>query len=200
MANKAYLEYAKVEKPAGHLNSPQVADRDSVPQVWIALPTGIIKINYDAALLQDSVKGGLGLVLRDHAGVKRKFVSIPMYFNSALQGEILAVRAALRLALELGFTQVQVETDCREVVKYILDHSCSAPIDSAVVIGDIWKLSSSFSSISFHCISRAINGVVDALARKAMSLVCLTDWPLSTQWLHELCSCEAAACTHSRSK
>ncbi|XP_043710516.1 uncharacterized protein LOC122659473 [Telopea speciosissima] len=182
MANKAYLEFAEVGKPEGLSNSSQVADRDSPPQVWIVPPTGITKINYDAALPQDNAKGGLGLVLRDHAG------------------ELLAVRAALRLALELGLKQVQVESDCREAVNYILDHSCIAPIDSAVVLGDIWKLSTSFSSISFHCISRAINGVADALARKALSLVCLIDWPLSTQWLHELCSREAAACTHPLSQ
>ncbi|XP_043692873.1 uncharacterized protein LOC122643303 [Telopea speciosissima] len=157
------------------LSKSQVADRDSPPHVWTVPPTSITKINCDATLPQDNAKGGLGLVLRDHAGNQRKFVSIPMCFNSALQGELLAVCAALRLALELGLTQVQVESDCREVVNYILDHSYTTPIDSAVVLGDIWKLSASFSSISFHYISRAINGVADALAKKALSLVCLTD-------------------------
>ncbi|XP_043700241.1 uncharacterized protein LOC122650950 [Telopea speciosissima] len=174
-ADKAYLEYAKVEKPAGHLNSPQVAGRDSAPLVWIAPLLGFFKINCDVALPQENVKGGLGLVLRDHAGVPMKFVSILMFFDSALQGELLVVRTALRLTLELGFSQIQVETDCREAVNYMLNQSGSPPCNSAVLISDIWKLSSSFSSVSFLFISRATNGAADALARKALSFVCLID-------------------------
>ncbi|XP_043693128.1 uncharacterized protein LOC122643578 [Telopea speciosissima] len=140
-------------------------------------PIGNIKANCDAALAGDSSRGGLGLVLRDHTGSVRKAISIPTRLSSVIQDELLAIHNVLTVALDEGFSHLQVESDSNTAVGYILKHHSNPPSDVIDIISDVQWLSASFTSITFSYVPRAMNFVVDALARKALPLVYETVWP-----------------------
>ncbi|XP_042486770.1 uncharacterized protein LOC122066995 [Macadamia integrifolia] len=163
---------------------------------WEAPPRGFVKANYDAAHPQGGISGGLGIIYRKHDGHLHKALSIPQPFASAIQGEALAIRTTLSQALGYGYTHLLIELDCKEIIDYIQDPRSFPPGEVAVVIEDVHKLCSSFASIFFHFIPRAINSIADALPRKALSIMCRTNWPITTPWLQDLCVDEAIGCTH----
>ncbi|XP_043714817.1 uncharacterized protein LOC122663178 [Telopea speciosissima] len=122
MAEKAFLEYADVWMPSRVGSAPSPSHNNTVLQrSWTAPPSGFIKVNCDTALPVNSSKGGLGVVFRDHNGMQGRCVSIPHSFGTASQGELLTIHLALKLALESGFTQIQLESDCKEAVDFIHD-------------------------------------------------------------------------------
>ncbi|XP_043691682.1 uncharacterized protein LOC122642306 [Telopea speciosissima] len=156
---------------------------------------GFIKVNCDAALTVDLSKGGLGVIFRDHIGAVVKAGSIPQKLGSVIQGEIMAIRSAFIYALELSFDYLIVESDSRDAIAFC-DGSKSPRWEVEDLVADVVRLKSSFSSISFSFIPRVMNGIPDALARKALSIGCIANWPNSIQWLQELCVTEATDCTH----
>ncbi|XP_043705532.1 uncharacterized protein LOC122655400 [Telopea speciosissima] len=159
-----------------------------------------IKANCNAALGKENSRGGLGIVFRDHTGSLKKAILVPLRLSSVLQGELMAIRTAVFVALEEGFTHLQVETDSMVAVELIHQSNSVPPTDVVNILSDIHRLSASFSSIVFSCIPRDLNSVADTLARKALPLVCETDWPISILWLHDLCVNEATGCTHPRNQ
>ncbi|XP_043704040.1 uncharacterized protein LOC122654127 [Telopea speciosissima] len=141
----------------------------------IGPPTvGVVKANCDATLTKDAAKGGLGVIFRDHTGVLLKVRSLPQLFGSIIQGEVMAIRSALVSALELGFNNLLVEFDSRDAIMFIEGRK-SPGWEVEDLVADVARLKSSFSSIAFSFVPRAVNDVSDALARKALSLGYVTD-------------------------
>ncbi|XP_043718124.1 uncharacterized protein LOC122666080 [Telopea speciosissima] len=161
-----------------------------------APPLGFIKVNCDAANTQGDTAGGLGIIFRDHNGRPLKALSISQVVSSAIPGEALAIREALMQARELGITNLLVESDNKEIISFIEDPNRVPPLDVAVVVEDVRELCSTFVSVSFLFVPRAMNVIADAVARKALFIMCMTDWSISTPWLDDLCLSEAIGYTH----
>ncbi|XP_043697132.1 uncharacterized protein LOC122647903 [Telopea speciosissima] len=89
-------------------------------------------------------------------------------------GELLAIRHALKLALDLGVDNLLVQSDCKDAILFN-EEKKSPDWEVEGLVTDVVRLKSSFVSISFSFISRAMNNVSDALAKKALSLEYLTD-------------------------
>ncbi|KAI5316450.1 hypothetical protein L3X38_036157 [Prunus dulcis] len=75
------------------------------------------KINIDAAWYVDSQQGGICLIARNHLGSFIAAKACPCSANSALEAEALAAVEACFFAIEHQFRQVQLEIDCREVIR-----------------------------------------------------------------------------------
>ncbi|XP_043689330.1 uncharacterized protein LOC122640247 [Telopea speciosissima] len=183
-ANKAFLEFSSANPV---LSSSPFSGSVGLSRLgtWVPPPVGVIKANSDAALPADKSKGGVGVVFRDHSGSPCLARSIPSSFGCSIQGELLAIRYALTSALELGIDDLMVETDNMDA--FLMVEGKKIPSwEVADLVVEVERLVPSFSSVVFSCVPRALNMVADALARKALSLVCATDWPYSIQWLHEL--------------
>ncbi|XP_043710514.1 uncharacterized protein LOC122659471 [Telopea speciosissima] len=196
VAERAFLEF-HATSASGHATTFTSYCASAATINWISPPVGYRKVNCDATLRNRSSKGGLGFIFRDHRSYQVKAISIPHHFKLAVRGEAIVIRCALIEAVAVGFANLQVESDCKEVIDYIHDQNQHPLYEFSTIISDIRRLSSSFDFISFRCIPRAMNGISDALARKALSIMCMTDWPNSTPWLHDLCESEALGCTHT---
>ncbi|XP_043689195.1 uncharacterized protein LOC122640122 [Telopea speciosissima] len=195
-AEKAYKEFAGVQKVQPTTKAPSTTHA-SLPNVaWKPPPAGFWKVNCDAAATLDKRKGGLGVVFRDSAGSIDRAISLPHSFSSINQGEALAIRLALSTALQAGFTKLQVESDCLEIINLLSNPAMITQWEVALILDDIRTLATSFTMISFVYVPRSVNYVANTLARKALSCVCSTNLPLSTPWLQDLIRSEATACSH----
>ncbi|XP_043714777.1 uncharacterized protein LOC122663141 [Telopea speciosissima] len=191
MVDKAYEEFfSSVLKPMDRpINFDRSSPRDCLH--WSPPPVGSIKVNCDATLTKDAVKGGLGMVFRDHTRRLLNARSLPQLFGSIIQGELLAIRGALIYALELGYVKLAVESDSMDAILCI--EGKKTPVwEVENLVADVIRLIPSFDSVVFSFVSTDMNGVSDALTRKALSLGCLTH---SIRWLQDLCDTEAAGCT-----
>ncbi|XP_043687879.1 uncharacterized protein LOC122639111 [Telopea speciosissima] len=196
MDERAFLEF-HAASASGHATTSASYSAPAATLNWISPPVGYHKVNCDAALEIEVQKEGLGFIFRDHRGYQVRQASTPHHFRSAVQGEAIAIRCALIEVVAAGFTKLQVESDCKEVIGCIHDQNQHPPYEFSTIISDIRRLSSFFAFNSFQCIPRAMNGISDGLARKTLSIMCMTDCPNSTLWLHDLCESEALGCTYT---
>ncbi|XP_043688818.1 uncharacterized protein LOC122639844 [Telopea speciosissima] len=182
---KAYInEYSDTLKAVQNTSSATIA---SSPQ-WEAPQVETVKCNCDASYSASLRKAGVGFVCKDHEGTVLKATSCPSSFTDILVGESLVVRLAMMEMIVVGYERVVIESDNSCLINYIMNGGRASPLHIRILVDDIIHLASSFVSCNFVCIPREINSVVGSLARRALSVACTTDWPLSTPWLSEFCS------------
>ncbi|KAL6520326.1 hypothetical protein OROMI_032506 [Orobanche minor] len=80
-------------------------------------PPGTLKCNVDVATFPEINAYGVGMILGNHVGEMLAFKHLQITgMVDAREGEIKAIREALRWMMDRGETRVQLETDCLEVV------------------------------------------------------------------------------------
>ncbi|XP_043720946.1 uncharacterized protein LOC122668447 [Telopea speciosissima] len=146
----------------------------SILQRWIAPTVDSVRCNCDASLSLDSCKSGIDFICRSHSGLPLFAVLDPVSFSDILVGEAIAVRKAMLEMIANGYVRVMVESDNSNLVIYIRDGGRTSPLMIRVIIEDIIQLSSFFVSCSFT-FPREINSMADSLARRALSLTCVTN-------------------------
>ncbi|XP_004298184.1 PREDICTED: uncharacterized protein LOC101290856 [Fragaria vesca subsp. vesca] len=83
---------------------------------WIFPPRGKLKLNLDGAYREDG-SGGAGMLVRDEKGIVKGAWSVHLTnLNSPLQAEAMACREGLRRAVEQGWLNIDVESDCEVLV------------------------------------------------------------------------------------
>lgn len=96
---------------------------------WHPPPEGMLKLNVDAALFEDSFQTSIGMVLRSHDG---EFIAArSMIFSLLLspdEGEALGFFEALSWIKSWGLTNVIVEGDAKVVVDAIKSSSVNNSI------------------------------------------------------------------------
>ena len=134
------------------------------------------KVNYDGATFADHRQAGIGVVIHNAEGSVMAALSqlIPLRTTVA-QVEALAARKAIELALEIGFTRVDIEGDSKTIYKELNSTDLSLALHGHV-IQDTKYLASSFVSHRFSHVRRQGNNVTHALARWAINLPNLTVW------------------------
>ena len=87
------------------------------PVCWTRPPSGLYKVNFDAALFEGLGCAGIGVAIRDSSGAIIGTLSqkIPLP-HSMEMAEALAARRAVVFAQELCLANVLVEGDCLRVV------------------------------------------------------------------------------------
>lgn len=88
--------------------------------VWPKPPPGLFKVNVDAALDPNSKKMGFGFVIRDSAGSLIVARCLPWFrlFKPG-EAEAVGVREALKWLKSLNFDNLQLESDCLQVINRI---------------------------------------------------------------------------------
>lgn len=110
---------------------------------WEPPKEGIMRINTDAAISAQMIRTGKGIIARDWTGKIIKATGlVELKKGAAEMEEILAVRATLLMAKNAGWTQIEVQLDCKIVVDQITsgaDHNGSL----STILEDIKDLRSS---------------------------------------------------------
>jgi ribonuclease HI len=166
---------AYIQMIATYLYKPSVSHRretnSSVPK-WSPPPASTVLVNVDAAIFSASRRMGVGVVIRDHNGVC--LTACSEYHEEVRTPEIaeaLALRRAINLAKDEGFTKIIINSDCLSVVNRVIseeeDRSLCGP-----VIHDIRRMVASFSTCSIKHVSRLLNVAAHTLAKFSESLGC----------------------------
>ncbi|XP_071904276.1 uncharacterized protein [Coffea arabica] len=95
--------------------------------------------------------------------------------GTASKEEALAIRSALLMAKQAGWTKIIIHTDCKSVVEQI--NRCSEyDYSTATILEDVQELSLGFERCSFVFIPRTENQISHALAQYAVKLIHDIDW------------------------
>ena len=80
---------------------------------WCCPPSGRLKINVDGGFRKDVGIGGVGVVVRDENGTCKAALARTVQFaHSTYHVEAEALRVGLVLAVEQGWDEIVVESDC----------------------------------------------------------------------------------------
>ena len=142
---------------------------------WKPPDSGVYKINFDGALFLEQRCAGLGVVVRDSAGLVMAALSQKVRLpGSADVVEALAARRAICFAQELSLHNVVIEGDSLKVIEAIID---TRPVQTLYghIIDEIRLLSSSFICNFMH-VNRKGNKLAHALARRAVLSADIDVW------------------------
>ena len=117
------------------------------PTTWMAPEAHNYKLNFDGATFAEEGTTGIGVVIRNDAGLVMASLSqrIPLP-TSIIEVEALAARRAMEFALELGFDYVTLEGDSEVLVKTLnAGGNTLAHYDN--LTADILFLTSHFSKV-----------------------------------------------------
>uniref|UniRef100_A0A2N9IR38 Peroxidase n=1 Tax=Fagus sylvatica TaxID=28930 RepID=A0A2N9IR38_FAGSY len=126
-------------------------------------------VNFDGAIFKDSNAGGIGVVIRDNAGMVIATLSQKVRGPQTVEMiEALAARRAIIFAKEVGIDDVEFEGDA---VNVICDLSCQVPIHTpyGLIIEDARAILPNFQRPSLSHTRRSGNTVAHALARRAFN-------------------------------
>ncbi|XP_019457635.1 PREDICTED: uncharacterized protein LOC109358024 [Lupinus angustifolius] len=132
---------------------------------WQRPDIGTIKINVDGSCIRSSLIMGGGGVIRDHAGQWLSGFSANFGVGSAILAELLAMDHGLKLAWELGFKKVHLESDCLEAVHLLSSgiHIRHQKILKVVSVVRSWLSRDWIVEVDF--VVREANQVADFMAR-----------------------------------
>ena len=130
----------------------------------------MFKLNYDAAVFEDSASSRFGAVIRNSTGEVMATMTVK---GPAVQGsevvELLACRKVLEFAIDAGFTVLIVEGDSVNATRCIASGS---DIQLAIghVVGDIRHLLGALEWAFVSCTKRNGNRVTHVLVRYAQNV------------------------------
>ncbi|GMI92896.1 hypothetical protein HRI_002958900 [Hibiscus trionum] len=112
---------------------------------WVPPMEGEVKFNVDAAVKNNVGKAGLGGVLRDHADKHLVRFESPVGVSEPTSAEILAIRRAAELFIDLGpcgYRKLTIETDSALAAKWI-ENPTTTPISFRSIVHECNALCSS---------------------------------------------------------
>jgi ribonuclease HI len=140
--------------------------RESSTQLrWSPPPPGEVLVNTDAALFDDRRSMAMGMVIRDNSGVCLASASLPLQgYTSPEMAEAMALREAVSITRDKGFSKVIFATDCLSLIQR-LNSTVHDRSQVGVVVKDIESVAAGFSSASFRHVKRSLNEAAHILAR-----------------------------------
>ncbi|XP_019153457.1 PREDICTED: uncharacterized protein LOC109149921 [Ipomoea nil] len=129
----------------------------NVVTTWKKPPTGMLKINVDAALDTNNKKMGFGYVIRDSTGhfLSARCLPWPSIFIPN-EAKAIGEREALTWIKDSHLDNIQVESDYLEHVNGIIHgHNTFSSFD--LIIDDIKEIVRGFDNISFLFVKRSAN-------------------------------------------
>ena len=133
--------------------------------VWRKPSFGTFKLNTDAAWCKDSLRGGVGWVARDFAGLLQAAGGTGgLFCLSAVMAEACAIRSRLEACLKLGFRKILVESDANELIQMIRKET-SPDFNIECILGDIETLACCLESVTFVFAPRESNRAAHSVAK-----------------------------------
>ncbi|XP_050290614.1 uncharacterized protein LOC126728906 [Quercus robur] len=143
---------------------------------WSPPDESVYKINFDAAVFEEQGSAGLGVVVRDLAGLVISTLSQKIRFPGlAVMVEALVACRAVFFAKEISVFRVVVEGDSLQVIKAVNSLKRSKT-PYGHIIDETRLLSSSLSCYNFVHVQREGNKLAHALARRAVVSIDTDVW------------------------
>nr|XP_027060887.1 uncharacterized protein LOC113687483 [Coffea arabica] len=164
---------------------------DALPTRRVRTRKEEIRLYTDATISAKRVRTGQGIIARNWKGqlLKAKGI-VTQGKGSASEVEARAVRNALLMATQAGWTKIIVHTDCKSVVEHITKRK-EFDYTTAAILEDVQELSLAFEKCSFVFIPRTENQISHQLAQYAVMLVHDIEWENDFPiWLTELARTE----------
>ncbi|XP_021767815.1 uncharacterized protein LOC110732205 [Chenopodium quinoa] len=142
---------------------------------WKVPSSGIIKVNSDAAIFNTN-QVGLGGVIRDE--IRDVVVATCVQLAGRFEVEVaeaMAMRHAMKIAMESGFLKICLETDNLKL-HHCLKKGRADPTEFGFIIKDILLLASSCHAASFAFVKRNGNRVAYSLAKLSCKYDGLRVW------------------------
>ncbi|XP_027157850.1 uncharacterized protein LOC113759471 [Coffea eugenioides] len=149
---------------------------DALPTSRVRTKKEEIRLYTDAAISAKRARTGQGIITRNWKGQLSKAKGIVTQGKgSASEVEARAVRNALLMATQAGWTKIIVHTDCKSVVEQIT--KCKEyDYMTVTILEDVQELSLAFERCSFVFIPRTENQISHELAQYAVKLVHEIEW------------------------
>ncbi|KAM2449128.1 hypothetical protein PS1_019258 [Malus domestica] len=162
MEYRAAHETAKMSNAVGARG--ETVSYAGQPVRWKRPRFGVLKVNCDGAWCASTFRGGYGWVVRDFAGMLLAAGGEGgLFFNKAAMAEASAVRAALLVCRERGFTEVEIESDSQGLISMINgEYVVDATLEG--LLYDIRALASQVGRVSFVFVKRKGNAAAHAVA------------------------------------
>lgn len=143
---------------------------------WTAPVANGFKINFDSAVFADKDSAGIGVVIRNDAGLIMASLTqqIPLP-TSVIEVEVLAARRALEFSLELGFDDIVLEGDSELLIKNMMNGG-SKLTHYRNIATDILFLLSHFSKANISFVRRHCNQLAHPLAKRAIIPPSMSVW------------------------
>ena len=102
------ISHSRGQQLESHFSTPPIPTRRQQQETaWTTPDHQWVKVNFDGATFADENKAGLGVVIRNDAGLvmasQSQLIPLP---STVIEVEVLAARRALELALECGFESI----------------------------------------------------------------------------------------------
>ncbi|KAG7558509.1 Reverse transcriptase domain [Arabidopsis thaliana x Arabidopsis arenosa] len=121
----------------------------------------------DAAWSESSKAAGFGWTLRHRLnGLRREGSAAKMFVRSPLMAEAIAIKLALKQAINLGITKLFIASDSKQVIEAIKSEQPSPELHG--ILHDILNLSFNFLEISFNFVPILENHEADAIAKLSL--------------------------------
>lgn len=156
------------QQNAGHGEGQSRQQRNKA--CWTKPTPGVIKINVDAPWNATSRLGGIGVVARDHTWRLCGGTNAHLSGDSVEELEAAVVVQWVLLAVDRGWTRVQVESDLETIIKHLLGASFTWRIET--LLSHARVLVSSLSNVTWVAISRSTKCSADCIAKLALLRVC----------------------------
>ncbi|XP_071933154.1 uncharacterized protein [Coffea arabica] len=185
-AQQEWIEYDAANESDTRANAPLEME-GQIQQRWEPPKEGIMRINTDAAISAQMVRTRLGIIAKNWLGetVKAKGITERRRGEAATE-ETLAIRGALEMPQGARWTNIEVQSDCKNVVSLInTDNVQDCTLQT--ILEDIDILKKSFGSCNFSFVPRTANGCSHAMAQFAIKSIRKIEWEGSfPTWLSGL--------------
>ncbi|XP_071912212.1 uncharacterized protein [Coffea arabica] len=170
-----WIEYDAANESDTRTTSALEMERQ-VQQWWEPPKEGTMMINTDAAISAKMVRSGLGIIARNWQGVIVKAKGITdRRKGDAAREETLAIRNALEMAQGAGWTNIEVQSDCKYIVSLInTDNVQEGRLQT--LLEDIDVLKKRFESCNFSFVPRTANSCSHELAQFAVKATRNFEW------------------------
>ncbi|XP_027093581.1 uncharacterized protein [Coffea arabica] len=141
----------------------------------------------NAAISAKMIRTGQGIVARKWNGMIMKAKAIVnQYKGEPSTEEALAIRNAMLMAKQVGWTKIIIHSDSKSVIDQI-HRSNEYEVNIATILEDAQDLTTHFESCRFVFISRTENEISHVLAQFAVQLVHDIEWEQDFPvWLMDL--------------
>ncbi|CAN1254127.1 Putative ribonuclease H protein At1g65750 [Linum perenne] len=150
---------------------------------WHKPPVGVVKINLDAALFDNSRRQGLGMVARDAEGglLGVKQTVIPGV-SIVKEAEASCLREAIWWAMEMGLAQVIFETDSLSVQQAV-EAGYADATEFGKIVGECRALLLAQPQFKVAFVRRECNRIADALAKRSLYSTVPSVGEVTPDWL-----------------
>ncbi|KAM7523049.1 hypothetical protein LguiA_012951 [Lonicera macranthoides] len=166
---------------------------------WRSPPASWIKMNFDGACFKEEGAVGLGAIAKnsDESFLVGQFLMLGANLN-AETSEAMATLEALRLARQLGYSQVIIEGDSRNII-YALEHGGSQLSTIGNIMLEARSIVAGLPDVKFFWVTREGSYVAHLLARQARVLGSSTVWfNVAPRFIEDTISCDGVPASKGR--